>query len=58
MKTRLLKFVRKHLYDYDGLWIVTNGGMKSLLLCQLMNTRREAISLLNTAKKTKENEKD
>lgn len=43
MKTGLLKFARKHLYEYDGIWMVkgiTFFPLFTFLLCVELNHRR------------------
>lgn len=54
MKTELLKFVRKNLYEYDGIWMVndfTNFPLYSILLCSTLNLRRFYIEEFNFKKK-------
>ena len=53
MKTKVLKFVRKSLYQYDGIWLVKKGTYKPLfamLLCQSLNNRKFYRKQLNDAK--------
>jgi len=53
MNTKILKFVRKNLYQYDGIWIVKTGTYRPLyamLLCQLLNNRKFYSKQLNNAR--------
>jgi hypothetical protein len=43
MKTKLLKFARKNLYQYDGIWLVKTGTIRPLfamLICESLNNRK------------------
>ncbi len=54
MKTKLLKFVRKNLYEYDGIWMVndfTYLPLYSMLLCSILNNRRFYHEEFNLKKK-------
>jgi hypothetical protein len=53
MKTKALKFVRKNLYQYDGIWMVKTGiyiPVFALMLCQSLNNRKFYRKQLNDAK--------
>ena len=46
MKTKVLKFVRKNLYQYNGIWLVKNGVWRPLyamMLCEVLNHRNLLI---------------
>jgi len=54
MKTKLLKFVSKNLYEYDGIWMVndfTYLPLYSMLLCSILNNRRFYHEEFNLKKK-------
>lgn len=55
MKTKLLKYVRKHLYEYDGVWMVksvTFFPLYTFLLCAELNNIRFYTKDCNLRKNT------
>lgn len=58
MKTRVLKFVRKNLEEYDRIWVVRKGvknPIKAAYICQLLNNRRYYTTQINAILKAIQN---